>query len=182
MDYIVPWLAALALLMVLIAGWILTLLSLPGNWLMVVGVAAYAALVPHDWRVAIGWPIAGAVFAVALCGEVLEWLTVAVGTSRAGGSRRAALLALGGSLVGGFVGAVVGLPIPIVGSVVAIVLFAAVGAACGAVAGEFWKGRTARASWHVGQAAFRGRLLGAIAKIGAATAIVLVTSLALVLR
>lgn len=65
---------------------------------------------------------------------------------------------------------------------IAIVLFAAVGATCGAMVGESWKGRTAEDSWEVGKAAFWGRLLGTMAKIGTACVIVAVTGLALVLR
>ncbi|MHB8973024.1 MAG: DUF456 family protein, partial [Pirellulaceae bacterium] len=116
MDYIVALVAPVALLVVLVVGWIMTLLSLPGNWLMVLGAALYALLVPDAWRIDVGWVVVGAVLAVAVLGEVLETLTVALGTSRAGGSKRSALLGLCGSIGGGLVGAVVGLPIPVVGS------------------------------------------------------------------
>jgi hypothetical protein len=182
MDYVLPLLAALMLVILLVVGWIMTLLSLPGNWLIVAAVCAYSLLVPDAWRVDVGWIVVGVIFLVAVIGEILEWLTVAVGTSRAGGSKRAALLALCGSVGGGIVGAVVGLPIPIVGSVIAIVLFAAIGATCGAMVGESWKGRSTEASWEVGKAAFWGRLLGTMAKIGTACVIVVVVGLALVLR
>jgi hypothetical protein len=48
--------------------------------------------------------------------------------------------------------------------------------------GESWKGRTAEAGWEVGKAAFWGRLLGTMAKIGAACVIVVVVGIALMLR
>jgi hypothetical protein len=66
-----------------------------------------------------------------------------------------------------------------VGSVVAVVLFAAAGATFGAYVGESWKGRSAEASWEVGKAAFGGRLLGTMAKILAASVMVVVVALAL---
>jgi hypothetical protein len=181
MDYAAALLAPLALLIVLAAGWFMTLLSLPGNWLMVLGAALYALLVPDPWRVDVSWIAVGVVLAVAVLGEVLETLAVAMGTSRAGGSKRSALLGLCGSIGGGLVGALVGLPVPVVGSVIAVVLFAAAGATLGAYVGEAWKGRTAAASWQVGKAAFWGRLLGTMAKILAASVIVAVLLFALVL-
>jgi len=180
MDTLIPILAALLMAVLLAAGWVMTLLSLPGNWLIVIAVAVYALLVPNEWRVDVGWVVVGVVLVLAIVGEILEWLTVAAGTARAGGSRRAALLALGGSILGGLVGAVVGLPVPVVGSVIAIVLFAAVGATCGAMAGESWRGSSREASWAVGKAAFWGRLLGTLAKIGTACVIVVVVALALI--
>ncbi len=84
MDYAAALLAPLALLIVLAAGWFMTLLSLPGNWLMVLGAALYALLVPDPWRVDVSWIAVGVVLAVAVLGEVLETLAVAMGTSRAG--------------------------------------------------------------------------------------------------
>ncbi len=182
MEYITTLLAVLALVTLLVVGWTMTLLSLPGNWLIALGVSAYALIVPDHWRVDVSWLTVGVVVLVAIAGELLEWLTVAVGTARAGGSRRAAFLALCGSIVGGVAGAVVGLPIPLVGPVLAVVLLAACGAMCGAMVGEFWKGRAAEVSWQVGQAAFWGRLLGTLAKIGAASVIVVVVAVGLVVR
>ncbi|MHB8955910.1 MAG: DUF456 family protein [Pirellulaceae bacterium] len=136
MEYVLVLLAPVILVSVLVVGWILTLLSLPGIWLMVVAVALYSLAVPDEWRIDVSWLVVGVVLGVAVLGEVLETLTVAMGTSRAGGSKRAALLGLCGSIGGGLVGAFVGLPIPVVGSVLALVLFAAAGAMFGAYVGE----------------------------------------------
>ncbi len=182
MNDVIAFAAPLLLLAVLATGWVMTLMSLPGNWLMVLVVAIYAWLVPAEWRGDVSWTVVLVVFLLAIVGEILETLAVAVGTSRAGGSRRAALLGLCGSLGGGLIGALVGVPIPVVGSLVGAVLFAAAGAAFGAYVGEAWKGRTSDESWKVSQAAFVGRLLGTMAKILAASVIIAVVAGAVVVQ
>lgn len=182
MSDVIAFAAPFVLLAVLAAGWVMTLLSLPGNWLMVLVVAIYAWLVPAEWRGDVSWAVVLVVLLLAIVGEILETLAVAVGTSRAGGSRRAALLGLCGSLGGGLIGALVGVPIPVVGPLVGAVLFAAAGAAFGAYVGEAWKGRTADESWKVSQAAFVGRLLGTMAKILAASVIVAIVAGAVVVK
>ena len=156
---------ALLLIIVLLASWVLTLLSLPGNWLMVTATAVYAYLVPAGSRAAIGWKVVVAILVLAALGEVVELLAGAAGAARAGGSRRGAALALLGSLVGAIVGVVVGLPIPLAGSVIAALLFAGLGAMAGAILGEVWVGRNLGASWQIGAAAFRGRLIGTLGKM-----------------
>lgn len=182
MSDVIAFAAPFLLLAVLAAGWVMTLLSLPGNWLMVLAVAIYAWLVPTEWRGDVSWAVVLVVLLLAIVGEILETLAVAVGTSRAGGSRRAALLGLCGSLGGGLIGALVGVPIPVIGSLVGAVLFAACGAAFGAYVGEAWKGRTSDESWKVSQAAFVGRLLGTMAKILAASVIVAIVAGAVVVQ
>jgi uncharacterized protein len=168
---------AFLLLMTLALAWVLTVLGMPGNWLMVAAVVVYVLLVPGDSVVAIGWGVAIAMVALAALGELLEFLAGALGVAKAGGSRRGAVLALAGGLLGGLIGMFVGLPIPVVGSLVAAIVMAGMGAMVGAVLGEQWKGRDFDQSWKVGKAAFWGRLLGTAAKtvlgaVMAATAIV----------
>jgi uncharacterized protein len=168
---------ALLLIAVLLAGWALTLLSLPGNWLMVAATAVYAWFAPA----VIGWKVVAAILVLAALGEVVELLSGAAGTARAGGSRRGAALALAGSVAGAIVGLLVGLPIPLAGSLVAALLFAGLGAMAGAMLGEVWAGRDLAASWRIGAAAFRGRLLGAAAKMLVGGLIVAIVIAALVL-
>lgn len=161
----------------LVAGWLLTLLSMPGNWLMVAAVALYAYLVP-DGRLDIGWPTVATLVGLAVLAEVLEFAAGALGAARAGGSKRAALLGALGSMIGALFGAAGGVPVPVVGSMVGAVLFACVGALAGAMLGEAWKGRDFDQSLRVGQAAFWGRLLGTLAKITMASAIAGIAALA----
>lgn len=174
--------AALVLVVALLAGWVLTLLNLPGNWLVVGAAALYALVIPPDSRFDLSWTIVALLLGLAVLGEIVESAAGAVGASRQGGSRRGMLLAIAGSIAGSLVGAMVGLPIPVVGSVVAAILFAAVGAMLGAVLGEIWKGRDSRTSWQVGQAAFWGRLFGTLGKIVISSAMVATTLVALLVK
>jgi uncharacterized protein YqgC (DUF456 family) len=164
----------LALLIIaLVAGWVLTLFNLPGNWVIVIAAALFAWLSPDDGRFDIGWWVVAVLLGLALLGELVEFAAGAVGAARVGGSKRGAILAMIGSIVGGLTGAVMGLPIPVVGSIVAALLFAGLGALAGAMLGEAWKGRNLDESWRIGQAAFWGRLMGTLAKtiIGSVMAI-----------
>ena len=151
----------------LATGWILTLLGMPGNWLIVAATAVYALIVPADSVLAIGRPV------------ILILIGLRAGRQRRdrrAGSRRhgrgqsgrrparGAVLALIGSVAGGIVGVLCGLPIPLVGSVLAAVLFASLEALAGTVLGESWKGRGLEDSLQVGKAAFWGRLFGTLAK------------------
>lgn len=153
------------LLLVLGTGWFLTLLSLPGNWLMAAAAAGYAWLVPDDSPWDLSWRLVAVVAVLAVLGEVIETAAGAMGVRKLGGSRRGAFLAV----VVSFVGAIVGtgaIPIPVVGTV----LGACLGAMVGAVLGETWKGRDATEVQAIGRAAFWGRLYGTLAKIVVACA------------
>jgi uncharacterized protein len=170
---------ALLLVVVLLACWLLTLLSLPGNWLMVMVTAIYAFFMPCDSRAGIGWPVVVAILIMAILGEVVELVSGAAGTAKAGGTRRGAVFALGGSLLGSILGVFVGLPIPVVGPIFAALLFAGLGAMAGAIFGEFSVGKDLTTSWQIGKAAFGGRLIGSLAKIllGAAMLVVVIAAL-----
>jgi len=162
----------LALLFIaIVAGWLMTLLSLPGVWLMVGATAVYAYFSqksPYD----VSWTTVGVLLGLAVLAELLEFAAGAVGAARVGGSKRGAVLAIGGSVIGAILGATAGtaIPIPLVGSVIGAVLGASLGALSGAMLGEAWKGRTLGETWKVGQAAFWGRFLGTIAKTTIASA------------
>lgn len=172
---------ATLLLAVLLLLWLLTVVGMPGNWLMVAAAALYAWLVPHDAAASFGWGFVLALAVLAGLGELLEALAGALGVAKAGGSRRGAVLALLGSLAGGLLGMAVGLPIPLVGSLVAAVLFAGIGALLGAMVGEKWKGRDLDESWAVGKGAFWGRLLGTLGKVLVGSIMIVVVAAALVL-
>ncbi len=172
---------ALLLLVVLSAAWLLTVLGMPGNWLMVAVAACYAWLVPADSAAAIGWGVVLAVALLAALGELLEALAGVFGAAKAGGSKRAAVLALAGSLAGGIVGMAIGLPIPLVGPLLGAVLAAGLGALSGAMVGELWKGRRMNQSWQVGKGAFWGRLLGTLAKVMVGSIMLVVLAAALLM-
>ena len=171
---------AILLLTILLLLWLLTVVGMPGNWLMVAAVALYAWLVPHDAAASFGWGVVLTLAVLAGLGELLEAVAGALGVAKAGGSRRGAVLALLGSLAGGLLGMAVGLPIPLVGSLVAAVLFAGIGALLGAMVGEQWKGRDLDESWAVGKGAFWGRLLGTLGKVLVGSIMIVVVAAALV--
>lgn len=171
---------AVLLILAVLAGWLLTLFNMPGNWVIVLAAVLFAWLVPPDKsRLAIEWPWLVALGVLALLGELAELAASALGVARVGGSKRGAALAVAGSVVGSIVGALVGFPVPFIGPIVGVLLFAAVGALAGAMLGEHWKGRSLGESWQVGQGAFWGRLLGSLAKVTIATLMVIVTLVAM---
>lgn len=164
-------------LAVLGVGWFLTLISLPGNWLMVAAAAGYAWLVPDDSRWDLSWRLVGVVAALAVVGEIVETAAAAMGARKLGGSKRGALL----SVIASFIGAIVGtgaIPIPVVGTV----LGACLGAMVGAYVGETWKGRERADAEAIGKAAFWGRLWGTLFKIVIACAMVAVAAVGAVWR
>lgn len=158
---------AILLVIAALACWAMNLVGLPGNWFVLLLTVIYAYLVPEDYRVDVGLVIIGLMLLLAIIGEVLEFVAGAFGATKAGGSKRGAVLALFGSLGGGFLGLFVPIPIPILGSIIGAIVFSGVGALLGAVLGEQWKGRSVDESLKVGQAAFWGRLLGTAGKITA---------------
>ena len=174
------WLAVFIVLVA--AGWLMTWLGLPGNWLILAAAAGYLFLVPGELRIGIGWMIVVGLGVLASLGELLELAAGALGVAKAGGSRRGTVLALIGSMLGGIVGIFIGVPIPVIGSLVAAVLFGGLGALLGALAGERWKGKDFDESLQVGKAAFVGRVLGTGAKILCGTLMVVLVGMGLVVR
>ncbi|MFN9249198.1 MAG: DUF456 domain-containing protein [Planctomycetota bacterium] len=158
-----------------IACWIASVLGLPGNWGVVAVAALLAWLAPEEWNARMSWASVLIWAALAGLGELLECVAGSAGVSQSGGSRRAMVLALMGSLCGAIVGFFVGLPIPVIGGLVASLLFSGLGAAAGAILGQRWLGRNWSETMSVGWAAFYGRLLGTLGKsvCGAAMVIVL---------
>ena len=167
---------------VLAVGWVMTVLALPGNWLIVAAAAVYAGLIPEDEsRLALGWSTVAALAVLAVVGELVELLAAARGVRRpaaAAGARDGAVRLGRGAVVGMFVG----IPIPIVGSLIAAIVFAGLGAAAGAVLGESLFGTNWNSSREIGLAAFRGRVLGTLAKMLVGSVMVAVAAGAILIR
>jgi uncharacterized protein YqgC (DUF456 family) len=112
------------LILVLLIGWFVNILGLPGLWLMVIGLAGYAFAT--GWNVYVGWPSIIALVVLALAAEAIEFLAGAAGSAAAGGRKRG----VAGAIIGGFVGGIVGTPIlPIIGTIVGACAGAFIGAA-----------------------------------------------------
>lgn len=164
-------LAAIIVFLCSVAGIVLTVLSLPGTWL-----AVLAAVLCKLWQPALfSWWIVAAAGALALLAEVVEFGASAVGTAKAGGSKRGGI----GSLVGGIAGAIVGAPFFLgLGAIPGAVLGAFVGAL---VAERAWAKRSWAEASRSGQGAAIGRFVATILKLAFAGAIALLLSLAMIL-
>ena len=137
----------------------------PGNWAMLGIAIIYSWLMPTESPYAFGFLVVIIVFIFAIIGEVLEFLTGAISTKKAGGSKRGMWFSIIGSVVGSLAGIFIGIPVPIVGSLIAALLFSGAGALLGAYYGERVEGRNSQEAWKVGISSFVGRVLGSIFKI-----------------
>jgi uncharacterized protein len=167
--------AFLIMLLVSVCGVVLTLLTLPGVWVILI-VALFVQLLWGDPQVFSWWTL-GAALLVALLGEAIELASSALGATRAGGGASGAIGSIVGSLVGAILGSIF-IPVPIVGTVVGGVL----GAGAGAIAAE--RGISRRPwgqSYRIGQGAAIGRLISTIVKVGVAAAVGVMLTLAVLL-
>lgn len=156
----------------------LTLLTLPGNWLLVlVAVGAQAwAMVAGTTLPYSPWTLA-ALVALAVAGEVAETAMGAAGAKAGGARGRGAWGAMIGSLVGALVGTVALAFLPLAGTL----LGALGGAAVGAMAGELTYGdRGALDTVKPAAGAAIGRFAGILVKfaIGILMWVVAVTAAA----
>ena len=155
-------------------GVLLTLLTLPGIWFMLIVAAACQLFFPDPGP--LSWWTIGACTALAALAEVYEVAASAVGTKRAGGGRSGAI----GSVIGGMLGAVLGsifIPLPVAGTIAGAVIGAGLGALSAerGIAGKNWRQSTAIAT-----GAAKGRLTATIVKGLVAVAIGVVLTVAAV--
>lgn len=161
------YLLALFLVALCGAAWLTTLVTLPGNWLIVGLAALFAWLFSAgvDAGRGIAWATVFVLLGLAVVGEVIEFTASAAGAAKQGASRRAVVLSIVGAMVGSIAGLFVGTPIPVFGSLIVAVLGGAAGAFAGAYLGEAWKGRGEGERLAAGRGAFAGRIWGTVAKL-----------------
>ena len=138
------------------------LITLPGTWVML---AVTVLLAWWQWDdpggpLINGWTIVLLV-ALALLGELLEFVAGMWGASKAGGAKRSVVLALVGGLVGAIAGTFLLAFIPLFGTLIG----AALGAGLGSFLGELWKGRSVAQATEVGKGAAIGRFWGTVFKV-----------------
>lgn len=149
--------AGIILGLVCTVGVLLTLLGLPGTWIMLL-----AGLGIELWQPELlGREVLITSAVLCVLAEAVEFIAGAVGAKKAGGSKRAAVGAVIGGLVGGIVGTVVIL-IPIVGTLLGASLGAGIGAAALELTLEHR--RTMDSAGKVAAGAFIGRLLATVFK------------------
>ena len=159
------YLWATLLLAASVVAWLLSLVTLPGNWIVVGLAALFAWLYPHEAGRSVTWTTVAVLLGLAVIGEVVEFVAGAAGAAKQGASRRAVVLSIAGAIVGSIAGLAIGAPIPILGSFVMALLGGAAGAFLGAYLGEAWKGRTENERFAAGRGAFFGRIWGTVGKL-----------------
>jgi uncharacterized protein YqgC (DUF456 family) len=164
------YVSAMLLTVLNLSFWVGILFNLPGTWLMVLVTAMLRWWQPG--YVQVSWTVLGVAAGWAGLGEVLEFVLGAAGSRHAGGSKRAAALAIVGSLVGGIMGTA--LPVPIVGTLIG----ACLGAFAGSLIGDLWAGRPLFRSVEAGWGAAIGRFWGTISKLAVGAVIVVILALA----
>jgi uncharacterized protein YqgC (DUF456 family) len=164
------YVSAVVLTVLNLAFWVGILFNLPGTWLMVLVTALLKWWQPG--YILVSWTVLGVAAGLAVLAEVLEFVLGAAGARRAGGSTRAAALAIVGSLVGGIMGTA--LPVPIVGTLIG----ACLGAFAGSLIGDLWAGRPLLPSFEAGWGAAVGRFWGTVSKLAVGGIIVVVLALA----
>lgn len=166
-------------------GVVAVLFQLPGTWLILAATALSTWLLRGQGT--FGWWTLGALLALAVLGEIVETTSGAIGSRRAGGSRRGALLSIPAAIAGAAIGASLAgsLALPflwIVPAWLAIVLAGgAVGAAAGALFGDRLAGRSWSGSRRAAVGAALGRLGGTAGKLVVAAAMWIVVVGAMVL-
>ena len=153
------------LILAQVAGLLLIPFGLPGIWLQVLSLGAFA------WATGfreVGWAPLTVVVVLAVAAEVAEFTLGGKYAARYGGSRRAAW----GAILGGLVGAVLGVPVPIVGSVIGAFVGSFVGAALLEMTNsKDWRNPELRGAVRVGWGAFLGRLVATAVKSGIGVAV-----------
>jgi uncharacterized protein YqgC (DUF456 family) len=152
-----PWLYYILMLIVMLCGMFISIVGLPGIWIMVLAVAGFAWATRAHQFVSPAWLIALAV--IAGISEIVELVAGSAGAKKAGGSKRAMIGAIIGALLGGFFFTFI--PIPIVSTIVGVCLGAFVGAAIV----ELAIFQDVDRSLRVGVGAAKGRFFGIVSKL-----------------
>lgn len=165
MDWM-AWVYYVALLALLICGLGVQLMGLPGLWLMAASALAYAWWTGLQY---LGYPGLITIFALALLGEVLEFLAGAGGAKSAGGSKRSMVFGTVGGIVGGIV---LSIPLWIVGTILGV----CIGAFAGAALAQMTVEQDMEHSARVGLGAAKGTFIGILYKLTVGCVMFVVTA------
>jgi hypothetical protein len=164
MDAFLAWLSLAGLYLGLLLGLFLVPLGLPGNWL-IFGIALLKAWSGDFQSLTLSWILL--LLALAVIGEVLEFLLGVYVAKKYGASRWGMLGAFFGGLAGGIAGTAV---LPVIGTM----LGAFAGAFAGAFCLEYLYRMRSDVSYKAGIGAFIGRILAVVLKLEVGVAMVLV--------
>jgi uncharacterized protein YqgC (DUF456 family) len=163
----VHWAGYAILLLLCLAGIFITLMGLPGLWVMVAAALLYAWYTSFQYVGLWTLVILGAIAALA---ELIEFFAGSAGAKKAGGSQRAAW----GALIGGLLGAIfLTIPLPIIGTTIGL----CIGVFAGALIGEMTVRDDAAHSIRVGVAATKARIYAIIIKLLFSIAMIGITAI-----
>lgn len=164
-------LAVITVLLMALLGVLLTVFTLPGAWIALIG----ALVVNIFWIPGMfSWWTIGVCVALATAGEIIELVSGGIGASSRGGSRWGIVAGTIGSIAGALAGTIL-IPIPIAGTIIGAVA----GAGLGALAAErHIAKRTWSDSYAIGAGAAVGRLWAIVVKTALAIVIALVLCVA----
>jgi uncharacterized protein len=176
------WLLYLVGTFFVVAGGVCVLLvavNLPGTWIMLALAVAIELLdrfyLTADPPVTFGWRIIIICAVLAVLGEILEFISGALGTKFGGGTRRGMIWAVIGGIAGAILFTPV-IPVPLIGTLIG----ALIGTFAGAMFGEITAAepRSVRGSIIPASGATFGRILGTLGKVCIAVAMWLTLSVA----
>lgn len=119
------WIAGVVLIVVSVVGTALTLMTLPGLWLIVLVGLVFWAIDPGLFSV---WTVV-VVVVLGVAAELIELAAGSAASTLAGGGRRAAVGAAVGGIVGAIAGTIVLSFLPVIGTVIGAAAGAGIGAA-----------------------------------------------------
>ena len=157
------------------AGVVLTAFQLPGNWLIAAACGIFAWYRWGDEAWSFGTPAVATVLGLAVLGELLEFVTGALGSASAGGSKRGSILSIPAALAGAIAGSLL-IPVPVLGTLAG----AAIGGGLGALAGDKWAGRPWGPAFRAAGGAAVGKITGTVLKLVVGVAQWLAAAVALV--
>lgn len=151
---------------------LLHFLSLPANWLILLFVGGWRAVMPETFITGMDVQFFAILLALAVAGEIVEFLLQVFGSKRYGSSSKG----MWGGIIGGFLGALFGIP-----------FFLGFGAFLGALGGAFLgcflverlSGKSWEAAGNAAQGALFGRFLGIIIKGALGLVMVVMTAQAI---
>jgi len=157
----------IVLLILCIFGLLITLIGLPGTWIIPIMALIYKIL---PLPVTISWKLILILTGLAIFGEILEYYIGAMSASKAGATK----WGVAGAMVGGIIGAIIGVPIFLIGSLVGLFI----GAFLGAFIVEFFIKEDVEKAIKAGIGAFKGRLGAIMVKelLGVVMIIILIIS------
>lgn len=145
----------LCLLAVMLVGLAITIMTLPGLWLMLGATALYAWATHRRF---IGWGTLGVLLAITLVAEVIETTSAGKAAKQAGAGRRG----MWGALIGGIIGGIfLTIPLFLIGTLIGVCL----GSFLGAMIAELTAGQEVGRSAMIGVHAAKGRFTGTLAKL-----------------